>query len=126
VVQVRCQNGTEEEGMRTMATRPKIHEHTFRVVHPDWGVDYIGTLRGPRMMDPTTARVTMTSEGDGASDEPAYVYCAIPGGTPWMTMGERQNPIKVYGAPQCDTAQALWTFVVERWGQDEIDGDGER
>src|SRR6478736_3031607 len=99
----------------------KRKAHTYRVVHPDWEVDYTGTVHPPVMVNPVVASVALTAEGAGAGDGTSFVRCAVPGGRPWMEMREGSTPINVSNAPTCDNADELFDFVVERWGRDEIE-----
>lgn len=46
----------------------------------------------------------------------AHVYCAIPGGRPWLQMRpDQRHPISITNAPACDTHRDFVTFVTERF-----------
>jgi len=47
----------------------------------------------------------------------AHVFCAIPGGTPWLQMRSYGGPrVTITNAPQCETHREFVAFVSERFG----------
>lgn len=55
------------------------------------------------------------SHDDGGQ---AHIYCAIPGGRPWMQMRlDQRHPITITNAPACDTHKAFVAFVTERFAR---------
>lgn len=74
--------------------------------------------------DRTTIRFTrsaMISQATLTADDggrPAYVFCAIPGGKPWMTFDPKsQQVISITNAPSCDNHGEFKAFVSKRFGQ---------
>ena len=46
----------------------------------------------------------------------AHVFCAIPGGRPWLQLRlDQKFPISITNAPQCDTHREFVAFVKERF-----------
>ena len=46
----------------------------------------------------------------------AYVFCAIPGGTPWFSLDTGgRNPVSIVGAPSCATHREFVAFVNRRF-----------
>ena len=53
------------------------------------------------------------SHADGGK---AYVFCAIPGGRPWLSLTRDGDRISITNAPTCDNHRQFAAFVTDRFG----------
>lgn len=58
------------------------------------------------------AAAHLTADDGGSS----YVFCALPGGTPWFALRRDGPATTIVGAPTCDAFSDFKRFVTERFG----------
>lgn len=81
--------------------------------------DYTYTARVKFSRNPMMSQATLTTDEEGST--PFYVFCSIPGGTPWATRDpEGQQVIPCRNAPACATDREFRAFVVERFGPFDV------
>ena len=77
--------------------------------------DYTYTARVRFHRNALMSQATLTT--DEPDSRPFYVFCPIPGGTPWCTTDpDGQQSIPVRNAPACETDREFRAFIVDRFG----------
>ena len=77
--------------------------------------DYTYTARVKFSRNPMMSQATLTTDEEGS--RPFFVFCSIPGGTPWCTNDPAlPTMIPCRNAPACDTDREFRDFVWERFG----------
>lgn len=77
--------------------------------------EYTYTQRVTFTRNPMMSQATLTT--DEENSRPFYVFCSIPGGTPWATTNpEGQQMMPCVNAPACDTDKMFRAFIIDRFG----------